>query len=147
MGVDVLGALIPGVPAAGTVKRVGKYTGKLINKADDVADARKLIPNPHGRKGGIVHQKGVETAKRKAEAEFKGQGVQVKTEKMIKTPGGYKNTRYGDVVAFDQSGKPIKAYQVGDVTKGGKPVARERRALEDIRRSGVPAEFYPKIEQ
>ena len=147
LSADVVGALIPGVPAAGTVKRVGKYAGKLFKGSDNVADAGKFVPNPHGRKGGIPHQKGVDNARLKAESDFKGHDVDIKTEGKIDTPGGHKEIRYGDVVVYDKAGKPKKAYQVGDKTKGGIPISRERRALDDIGGSGVPVEYFPKIEQ
>ena len=58
-----------------------------------------------------------------------------KTEYKFKTEGGYKNTRYADVVALDSRNNVVEVHQVGKVTKKKKmPVARERKAIRDIRK-------------
>ena len=43
-------------------------------------------------------------------------------------------TRFPDLVMANPEGKTV-AIQVGRATKGGLPVARERRALQDLRNS------------
>ena len=48
---------------------------------------------------------------------------------------GKKNTRYADVVVFDKNGNVAEIHQVGRSTKSGLPVARERKAIEDIKKS------------
>jgi hypothetical protein len=101
------------------------------------------VPNPNGRKGDAAHQEGVDGAEKEAGKKFPGQ--EVKREGKIDTPGGAKNSRYGDVVVYDEHGKPVKAYQVGETLKDGKtPVKRERNALKDIKKQGVGTKFIPK---
>lgn len=47
------------------------------------------------------------------------------------------NQRFADVIAFDEkSKKVVEIHQVGVQTKGGLPVARERRAIADIEQHG-----------
>jgi RHS repeat-associated protein len=118
----------------------GEPEGKSKNP-DDEDDDGPPIPQPeipkekpkrYGRKGGPAHQKGVAKAEADARKEFKGQDVVIKREGKIDTPGGEKNTRFGDVVVYENK-KPKKAYQVGDVLKDGEtPVSRERKAKGDI---------------
>jgi hypothetical protein len=97
-----------------------------------------------GRLGESAHKAGVVKAEAKARVDFQGQKVETGTEGRVNTPGGHKNTRYGDLVVT-KGGKQGKAYQVGDVLKDGKtPVSRERKALKDIRNQGVDTEFIPK---
>jgi hypothetical protein len=65
----------------------------------------------------------------------------------VNTPGGYKNTRFIDVAALDANGNPVNFCQIGDLTKSGVPVMRERKAIVDIlTKSGydVPFYFVPK---
>ncbi len=59
----------------------------------------------------------------------------IKKEIYVKTPGGYKSSRYIDVGLLDDEENVIIGYQVGVGTKSGRPVAREVRALEDIAKS------------
>ena len=52
------------------------------------------------------------------------------------TTGGYKNSRYADVVVYDSKGRVMEIHQVGRTTKRtGAPVSRERKAIRDIRSS------------
>jgi len=140
---DLGGAMLPYVPAVGAVRHAGKIDN-LVKGADKASDVAKKVPNPHGRKGGKAHQAGVEKAKSKGKADFEGQNTKVRTEGYIKTPGGEKSSRYGDVVVT-KDGKIVKVYQVGDVLKDGTtPIARERRAIDDIIKQDIPVEFLPK---
>ena len=56
----------------------------------------------------------------------------IKKEIYVRTPGGYKSSRYIDVGLLDNEKKVIIGYQVGVGTKSGLTVEREVRALEDI---------------
>lgn len=60
-------------------------------------------------------------------------------EYAVDTTGGYKNTRYLDIYA--SNGTESFGVQIGRVTKGGYPVARERRAILDIMRAGIKVWF------
>ena len=60
-------------------------------------------------------------------------------EYKVDTSGGYKNTRYVDVYATN--GYDSIGVQVGRMTSGGQPVARERRALADLIGAGINAVF------
>lgn len=51
---------------------------------------------------------------------------------MVETPNGEKGKRFVDVVGKNEKGEVVEMHQVGRQTKGGEPVARERRALDDI---------------
>jgi hypothetical protein len=86
------------------------------------------VPNPHGKKGGPAHQKEVD----KVEADIQSRGLKPVREHNVKTPGGHKGERYVDVVGKDKTGKVVEYHQVGKQTKGGIPVSRERKAIDDI---------------
>jgi RHS repeat-associated protein len=91
-------------------------------------DAAKTPPNPWGKKGGPAHQaKVAEVAD-----DIASRGLEPVLEHRVKTPGGSKQTRYVDVVGKDAKGNVVEMHQVGKQTKGAQPVARERRALDDI---------------
>ncbi len=102
----------------------------------------RTSPNPYGRLGGPQHQAAVEQVR----AGIRGQGLTPKTEFRVFTAGGHKPYRLVDVAALDASGNPVAFYQVGRITRGGLPVAREIRAISDIFEFGgynVPIHFIP----
>ena len=105
-------------------KTIGK-TGKVKRKS----------PNPDGKKGGPAHRGKIDDIHKR----FKDKGYNVGREKFIRTAGGHKNTRYGDLVV-ERNGKET-IIQVGKRTKSGRPVARERRAMEDIRKADYSVHF------
>ena len=102
---------------------------------DDFVDWNKNIPNPYGRKGGIAHQ-----------TEIKNQiskypNAQIGTEVKIYISGGYKPYRFAD---FSVTENGYTWYgNVGKQNKNGLPIARELRALEDMRRMGFDVRFFP----
>lgn len=50
------------------------------------------------------------------------------------TPNGDKAYRFIDVVGIDPKTRlPVEFYQVGKQTKSGLPIARETRAINDIK--------------
>jgi len=152
LAADIVLGVVPFVPAVGVVRHADKIADVLklgdkaadaIKAGDKAVDAAKKVPNPHGRKGGPAHQRGVDEAAEKAKVEFPG--GKPRKEGRIDTPGGTKGKRYGDVVVYDKNGKAIKVYQVGETLADGvTPVKREREALGDILRSGAGVEFIPK---
>ena len=157
LALDIVCAAVPFLPAVGAVRHAGKIddiidAGKALLKSDEAVDvaraadkageARKVVPNPHGRKGGPAHRKGVKRAVDRAKQQFSD--CSVVEEGMVKTPGGVKSRRFGDVTVY-KNGKPIRVYQVGDVLADGvTPISRERKAIGDILRQGVGVEVIPK---
>jgi hypothetical protein len=92
------------------------------------APAAHRVPNPWGRRGSPAHRARIY----EAEQRFTARGWEVVAG------GSLPEVRYGSrlpdlVLARD--GKRI-AFQVGRVTKAGRPIARERRALGDLRATG-----------
>lgn len=91
--------------------------------------------NPNGKKGGPKHQEKIDDVTKNLE----NQGYTVTHEYSVDTTGGYKDTRYLDIYATN--GTESFGVQVGRVTQGGYPVARERRAIVDIIRAGIKVWF------
>jgi len=129
-------------PAAKLPKDAGKDAGGVGEE-----EPAKVVPNPYGKKGGPAHQAGVEEAMSDLEKKYEGSGgVTIETEVQVVTPDGEKGSRYLDVGAL--AGNPqkvIEGVQVGRQTNAGIPVARERRALDDIAKAApdVPVDFRP----
>ncbi len=90
--------------------------------------AAKAVPNPYGRLGSPAHRARIGDA----EERFADQGW--KTISGGSRPEVRYGSRYPDLV-MERDGKTI-AIQVGRKTKSGVPVARERRALDDLRGTG-----------
>ena len=97
-----------------------------------IKSGSKTVPNPNGKKGGVAHQSVIDDIKTDAEK----RGLTYDTEYKYDTTGGYKNSRYADVVVYDSKGRVMEIHQVGRTTKRtGAPVSRERKAIRDIRSS------------
>jgi hypothetical protein len=92
-------------------------------------------------KGGTEHQAKV----KEVEADIKARGLNVRKEYMVPTPEGTRDKRFVDVAGVDPSTGDVKEmHQVGLQTKDGQPVARERKALDDIQKAtGDRPEFHP----
>jgi hypothetical protein len=132
--------LVPYVPTnfarglRGLSGRASHTACEIIETTEEVAPIVKRIPNPGGRRGSEAHREVVASA----EAYFRAKGWTVvsggsEAERAIKVAGG--KTRYADLV-LEKNGKTL-AIQVGRVTTKGQPVAREIRALKDIRGAGA----------
>ena len=93
--------------------------------------------NPNGKKGGAAHQGKINEVGETLETN----GYAVTYERRVDTTGGYKNVRYGDIYA--SNGTRSFIVQVGRMTSGGLPVARERRAMLDFLRAGFDVFFVP----
>ena len=61
--------------------------------------------------------------------------TKVGTERTIITPNGEKTRRAVDVRGINPTTGEVKDIQVGRQNKNGTPVARERRALDDIEKA------------
>ena len=99
-----------------------------------VSGGLRKVPNPFGKLGSPAHRMRVAEVK----AEIEARGLIADTEVRIQTVGGVKDARYMDVVARDPvTNKVVEVHQVGRVLKSDPlvPVARERAALRDVRRS------------
>jgi RHS repeat-associated protein len=97
--------------------------------------------NPWGKLGGPAHRA---TVNKIAEI-IQREGFEVQKEVPIKTPNGWKGTRYVDVVGHNKETGETKMYQVGASNKDGTPVSREVRALDDIQdATGMRPQFEDK---
>ena len=101
-------------------------------------------PNPYGSRGGLQHQEIIETRIQQLEGQgHKLQGGGRLPEQVIQTPGGSKTSRRPDITTTDRMGNPYYE-NVGRSTADRNPIARERRALDDIERAtGVRPGFTP----
>jgi hypothetical protein len=127
--------LIPFVPATtGKVLRMMDKGGEVAKAAAAASSATKRVPNPHGKLGGPAHRAAV--AARADELEAQGHTIKAgggrSAEKALEIPGG--GRRFPDISTEDPAGIPYYE-NVGQATKAGDPVARERRALKDIERA------------
>jgi hypothetical protein len=108
--------------------------GGLTEEAASLAT--KKMPNPYGKLGSPAHRaKVAEIAE-----DIRARGLIPGEEFPVSTVGGAKSMRQMDVVAIDPAtGKVVEVHQVGRVLKSDPlvPVARERAALRDVRRSPV----------
>jgi len=141
---DDIGTLVDGQLNLDDVAAVvSLVTG--LDKKDQAAIAsvskRKKAPNPYGKKGGPEHQKGVSDTIEDVES----RGLIAETELKIETPNGEKKSRFVDVAGRNpETGSVDEMHQIGKRTKGGVPIARERRALDDIEcATGCRPEFVP----
>jgi len=108
-----------------------------IQSSDKSSD--KKVPNPNGKKGGPEHQAKVDEVVKDVES----RGLRAVKEHAVPTPGGEKGKRFVDVAGKDANGV-VEMHQVGKQTQGGQPVARERRAINDIENAtGQAPEFHP----
>ena len=102
-----------------------------------------MLRNPGGRHGGFEHRRKVAERAKQLEAEgyeMTGGGGRL-PERAVITPEGKR--RYPDISAKEPAGRPYYE-NIGRTTKSGEPVARERKALDDIRRSsGAESGFIP----
>ncbi len=112
-----------------------KSSGELVEETGN----GKHIPNPNGKKGGLAHQGKIQEIKTK----YENQGYEVTVEHYVKTPGGKKNARYGDLLVTDPKTGEQFIVQVGKQTKGKNPVSREAAAKADLEKAGYKVEFVP----
>ena len=93
--------------------------------------------NPNGKKGGTAHQGKISEIAQG----LRNRGYNVTCEHKVVTPGGQKNYRYLDIHVTNNIDSV--GIQVGRMTAGGLPVARERQALSDIAATGQDVIFVP----
>ncbi len=153
-GKVVLGGLADEVPFVGEVRSVveedyvgaalgvipgGKYLQKALKRL--FRKSKRKITNPYGKKGGPEHQATID----ESEFQLQKEGFETQREFMVRTPEGEKGKRFVDVVGKDPAtGEVTKMVQVGKQTKKGKPIAREQRAIDDIKKAtGKEPSFRP----
>lgn len=116
----------------------GHFSNYFDNKSvTEVSE--KAPPNPYGKKRGPAHQQKIQDIA----DDLQNKGYDVQFEKYVKTPGGHKGSRYGDILVTDLKTGEQWIVQVGKNTKSGNPVSRERKAIEDLRNAGYKVEFEP----
>jgi hypothetical protein len=107
----------------------------------------RFVPNPGGKAGGPEHQARVAQARADLEAKYcERPDIRIQTEVPVETPAGEKARRYIDVAAVTAGSMSVlEGIQVGRQTAAGQPIARERRALCDIRAAlpGVTIDYRP----
>jgi hypothetical protein len=137
-GASMTGAVI----ASGTAEFMASGTGAVIGK---IKAARSR--NAYGSRGGPPHTHVV----KEIENDIRAKGFEPATEYKVDLLGPgteSKSFRRVDVAALDANGNPVEFHQVGDMTRGGRPTARERRAIIDITEfsdyTDVPLHFWPK---
>jgi hypothetical protein len=108
----------------------------------DILKVFKKVPNPGGKLGDAVTR----TRVKDVVAEIEARGNKAVTEAMVKTPNGYKKVRFADIAEVDpKTGKVIRYHQIGETTKKGDPVSRERKAKNDIENgTGLHVKFHDK---
>jgi RHS repeat-associated protein len=135
--VDLVIGMVGIIPGAGKVAAVG---GKILVKVIEKGALKA------GRLGGEAHRATV--ARRAAELEAEGHTVTAGggrlPERSVITPEGRR--RFPDISTVDSNGRPYHE-NVGRSTKAGVPVARERRALEDIGRASGTEPGYTAYDQ
>jgi hypothetical protein len=88
-----------------------------------------------------AHQKTID----QQEAKLKKDGfTETRREVKVNTPNGEKSKRYIDLEGKNPKTGEVKQIQVGKQNKNGTPVARERRAINDIKTAtGKKPDFVP----
>lgn len=127
---DGAATVVPFVPGGAGAVRTGAAGAETI--LDKSGDAAKCVPNRYGSRGGPAH---TSTIERRID-ELKRQGHEhlaggKRKEELIPTPGGCKSCPRPDITTRSPDGT-IYRENVGRSTRNGDPVARERRALDDI---------------
>ena len=133
----VLSNFIPGakMEAVSTRVFIQKPVEKIVRKtvtSEVREEIGKFVPNPFGKRGGRAHQDKVAEAME----QLKSNGFEdIRTERTIYTPNGEKTRRAVDVRGINPTTGEVKYVQVGRQNKNETPVARERRALDDIEKA------------
>ena len=67
---------------------------------------------------------------------MRNKGYDVSFEKYVKTAGGNKSSRYGDILVTNPETMEQWIVQVGKQTKAGNPISRELKAIKDLQNAG-----------
>lgn len=94
-------------------------------------------PNPYGRHGGMSHRALIESLRML----FEELGFDVPpNEKRVYIPETNNQYRYPDLIV--DTGYEKIYVQVGKSTLSGDPIAREQRAIDDLKRTGNQVWFF-----
>jgi hypothetical protein len=139
-GPRVLNARAGGSGPGAMGRRGVDVAGNMSASLGAIGTVIKPVPNPYGKAGGPAHQKKVA----EVAADMDARGLAPEFEYRVPTPGGHKYARFVDVVGKDIQGEVVEMHQVGRKTKGGRPVSREVKALDDIENvKGIRPKFHP----
>ncbi len=117
--------------------------GEKAADAGKAAGGGKKIPNPDGSRGGQAHQQKIQERidQLKKEGHEHVAGGRGKKEEVMMTPGGHKESRRPDITTRKPDGS-VHRENVGKARQDGEPVARDRRARDDIEKeTGKRPEF------
>jgi hypothetical protein len=102
----------------------------------------KKVPNPGGKHGDATTKARTEALRQ--EIRSRGNTSRVEVREII--VGGHKTSRYVDVVEYNRQGQVVARHQIGLTNKDGTPVAREKKAISDIEKTGGPkVTFHNKL--
>ncbi len=126
-----------GLAAIGLIAPGGGYSkiDDAVELADDVVDAVKKVPNPHGRLGKQStreHVAEVATEMKSRGFEVTGGGGKHSEEYIASATGGRKGSAFPDITA-EKSGRTLRVNTVDTLKDGITPNARERKNAARIR--------------
>ena len=125
------------VAGAAVTRSVGGAVEGAVEGAE-IADKLSLSdpPSPNGSRGSKEHQEKIN----QRIGELQDQGMRhvaggSKPEETVRTPGGEKGSRRPDLTMEDPTDGSRYRENVGRAKQDGQPVARERRAQDDIQKA------------
>jgi RHS repeat-associated protein len=129
------GGIMLEISGAGDVLKAGKWVKNALTKTDNVADAARKVPNPHGSVGAPDHQEGV--AKAADELQDRAQdGQTVLSNKKIRVDG---SARRPDAQLVGSDGKTVQVIEVERQPESARNLQREA----EYDRLGVQHETRP----
>jgi len=96
----------------------------------------KKISNPYGKKGSPEHQNLILKIKQMLEQIYK------RVRREYKVPTTDNKSRVLDIVALNDDGSVAEYHQIGKQNKNGEPVARERKAIQEIEKATGKKVFF-----
>ena len=111
------------------------YSGNSFDPYQAAIDNR-YVPNPYGRHGGPSHRGLVESLRML----FNELGFDVSTHEQRVYISGTDRYRYPDLTV--DTGYERIYVQVGKSTSTGDPIAREQRAIDDLKQTGNQVWFF-----
>jgi hypothetical protein len=106
-----------------------------------ISKLERRVPNPYGKLGDPTTRARVA----KIISEIRARGNMARQEYKVDVVNGRKRYRFADIAEIDPQTKQVVRYhQVGETTKKGIPVSRERKAAQEIESSTGKVTFHDK---